>query len=55
MKAMWRPVRCPECGRKIMDAERSIKIQFTAPAAGRYPDFMIRCRHCGAGVGVTKN
>ena len=54
IKISWRPVRCPKCGRKIMDAVTDIKIQFTALAMGRYPDFIIKCRHCGASIGVTK-
>lgn len=54
IKTKMHPVRCPECGRKIMDVGIDTKIQFIPQAAGRYPDFMIKCRHCGAEIGVIK-
>lgn len=54
IKINMRPVRCPECGRKIMDVWIDTKMQFITPTTGRYPDFMIKCRHCGAEIGVIK-
>lgn len=49
-----RPVHCPKCGRRIMDAGIDTKMQFITPVKDRYPDFMIKCRHCGADIGVIK-
>lgn len=54
IKINMRPVRCPECGRKIMDVWIDTKMQFITPTTGRYPDFMIKCRHCGVEIGVIK-
>lgn len=54
IKRYLRPVRCPECGGRIMDAGIDTKVQFFTPAKNRYPDFMIKCRHCGADIGVIK-
>lgn len=54
IKKGMRPVRCPKCGQRIMDAGIDTKVQFIAPVTGRYPDFIVRCRHCGADIGVMK-
>lgn len=54
IKTGMRPVRCPECGRKILDVGIDTKMQFVTPVMDRNPDFIIRCRHCGADIGVTK-
>ncbi|WP_390439043.1 hypothetical protein [Lactonifactor longoviformis] len=54
IKRNMRPVRCPECGSRLMDAGADTKVQFFTPAKGRYPDFVIKCGHCGAKVGVMK-
>ncbi len=49
-----RPVRCPKCGQRLMDAGFDTKVQFITPETDRYPDFIVRCRHCGADIGVIK-
>ncbi|MCM1008159.1 MAG: hypothetical protein NC485_09550 [Ruminococcus flavefaciens] len=54
IKTGMRPVHCPKCGKRVMDAGIDTKMQFIAPEKGRYPDFMIKCRHCGADIGVIK-
>lgn len=54
LKRNMRPVRCPQCGRRIMDAVEGTKAQLLTPAQGRYPDFIVKCGHCGAEVGVIK-
>lgn len=54
IKKNMRPVRCPECGGRMMDAGIDTNVQFYTPAKGRYPDFIIKCRHCGAEIGVMK-
>nr|DAY94024.1 MAG TPA: Transcription initiation factor IIE, alpha FINGER, Transcription [Caudoviricetes sp.] len=54
IKAKMRPVRCPQCGCRIMDAVEGTKAQFITSSMDRYPDFMIKCRHCGAEIGVIK-
>lgn len=54
IKTNMRPVRCPECGWKVMDVGIDTKMQFITPTMGRYPDFMIKCRHCGMEIGVIK-
>ncbi|MDO4306939.1 MAG: hypothetical protein Q4C77_08895 [Eubacteriales bacterium] len=54
IKTNMRPVRCPKCGQKIMDAKIDTKMQFITPVTDRNPDFIVRCRHCGADIGVIK-
>jgi len=54
LKKIMRPVCCPQCGRRIMDAVSGTKTQMITPKKGRYPDFIIKCGHCGAEVGVIK-
>lgn len=49
-----RPVYCPLCGWKLMDAVPGTKTQTVFPRKGRYPDFHIKCGHCGAEIGITK-
>lgn len=49
-----RPVYCPICGWKIMDAVCGTKTQTRIPRKGRYPDFYVKCGHCGTEIGVTK-
>lgn len=49
-----RPVYCPLCGWKIMDAVYGTKTQTKIPRKGRYPDFYVKCGHCGAEIGITK-
>lgn len=49
-----RPVYCPVCGWKIMDAVCGTKTQTKIPRKGRYPDFYVKCGHCGAKVGIIK-
>lgn len=49
-----RPVRCPKCGQRLMDAGFDTRVQFITPETDRYPDFIVRCRHCGADIGVIK-
>lgn len=49
-----RPLCCPKCGWRIMDAVAGTKAQFITPQKGRYPDFIVKCGHCGAEIGVTK-
>lgn len=54
IKTNMRPVRCPKCGRKILDAGTDTKMQFISPVTNRNLDFIIRCKHCGADIGVIK-
>ncbi|MCI8694060.1 MAG: hypothetical protein HFH91_15290 [Lachnospiraceae bacterium] len=54
IKTGMRPVHCPKCGKRVMDAGIDTKMQFIAPVKSRYPDFIIKCRHCGADIGVIK-
>lgn len=49
-----RPVRCPECGGRIMDAKINMKVQFVTPSMGWCPDFILKCDRCGAEIGVVK-
>ncbi|MDD2981668.1 MAG: hypothetical protein PHN80_17160 [Hespellia sp.] len=49
-----RPVYCPKCGWKIMDAVEGTKTQMTIPWKGRYPDFYVKCGHCGVEIGISK-
>lgn len=49
-----RPVYCPLCGWKLMDAVYGTKTQTKIPRKGRYPDFYMKCGHCGAEIGITK-
>lgn len=52
IKSSMRPVRCPKCGQKIMDVKADAKMQLIAPMTERNPDFIMRCGHCGAEIGV---
>lgn len=54
LKGKRRPIRCPQCGRRLMDAFHTTKTRFIIPTEGQYPDFYIKCGHCGAEVGVIK-
>ena len=54
LRTTLRPVCCPVCGRRIMDAVSGTKTQMIPPRRGRYPDFIIKCGHCGSEVGVMK-
>ena len=49
-----RPIRCPYCGRRLMDASAATRTRFLIPTEGQYPDFIVKCGHCGAEVGVIK-
>ena len=49
-----RPIHCPKCGRRFMDSAPEIKTRLTTPIKGRYPDYYVKCRHCGTEIGVTK-
>lgn len=37
-----------------MDVKTNAKMQFITPMADRNPDFIVRCRHCGADIWVIK-
>ena len=54
MMEEMRHVCCPVCGHRIMDAAISTQTQLVVPMEGRYPDFIIKCGHCGAKVGVAR-
>ena len=47
-----RPICCPKCGTRLMDAVSGTKIQYITPMKCRYPDFIIKCGHCGIEIGV---
>ncbi len=49
-----RPVRCPQCGCRMMDAVNGTKTQLLTPESDHRPDFVVKCRNCGAMVGVLK-
>ena len=49
-----RPVYCPKCGWKLLDAVKGTKTQTKIPHKGRYPDLYVKCGHCGAEVGIIK-
>lgn len=51
-KTRRRQIKCPSCGKRIMDASHTTKTKFAAPAA--QPDFVMKCGCCGAEVGVIK-
>ena len=55
LKDDMRPVHCPVCGRRVLDAVLGTRTQLVTPLPGRYPDFIVKCGHCGAEVGVIKN
>lgn len=54
IKQCMRPLRCPKCGGRIMDAGIDTKVQFITPSMGRCPDFILKCRRCGAEIGMEK-
>ncbi len=54
IKKHMRPVRCPKCGGRIMDARIDTKVQFITPSMGRCPDFILKCGRCGTEIGVEK-
>lgn len=54
IKKRMRPVRCPKCGGRIMDAKIDTKVQFITPSMGRCPDFILKCDRCGTEIGVVK-
>lgn len=37
-----------------MDAGINTKVQFITPSMGRCPDFILKCRRCGAEIGMEK-
>ena len=37
-----------------MDAAFGTKTCLITPMKGRYPDFIVKCGHCGAEIGVVK-
>ena len=37
---------------RLMDAVSGTKIQYITPRKCRYPDFIIKCGHCGIEIGV---
>lgn len=49
-----RALCCPNCGWRLMDAALDTKTQLITPVKGRYPDYYLKCGHCGAEVGVIK-
>lgn len=49
-----RPVCCPKCGWRIMDAAWNTQTQLITPKKGRYPDYYVKCGHCGTEIGVIK-
>lgn len=54
IKSGMRPVYCPKCGWKLLDAVKGTKTQIMIPHKGRYPDLCMKCGHCGAEVGIIK-
>lgn len=54
IKKHMRPVKCPKCGGRIMDARINSEVKLVTPLTGKCPDFIIKCRHCGAEIGVMK-
>lgn len=47
-------LHCPNCGQRLMDSALDIRSQLFTQVNGRKPDYYIKCRHCGAEIGVTK-
>lgn len=54
IKKTRRPVPCPVCGHRIMDASWNTRTQLITPTKNRYPDYYVKCGHCGAEIGVIK-
>ena len=54
LKEKRKTVFCPKCGWRLMDATSAVKTQLVIPTKGRYPDYFIKCGHCGAEIGVKK-
>ena len=54
LKNKMRPSACPKCGRRIMDVALNTKMRVVTPKKGRYPEFIIKCWHCGAEIRVVK-
>lgn len=54
LKKKRRHVRCPKCGWRLMDAALDTKTQLITPVEGRYPDYIVKCGHCGVEIGVIK-
>lgn len=54
LRDKMRPVYCPKCGWKMLDAIAGTKTQTSVPYKGRYPDYYMKCRHCGTEIGITK-
>ncbi|MDR4075950.1 hypothetical protein [Eubacterium callanderi] len=49
-----KPILCPKCGRRFMDSAPDTKSRLIIPKKGRYPDYYVKCGHCGAEIGVIK-
>ena len=54
LKAQRKVLLCPGCGQRLLDSSLGIRSRLFTPVKGRNPDYYVKCRHCGAEVGVTK-
>ena len=54
LKAQRKVLLCPGCGQRLLDSSLGIRSRLFTPVKGRKPDYYVKCRHCGAEVGVTK-
>ena len=44
----------PDGRRRFMDSAPDTKSRLIIPKKGRYPDYYVKCGHCGAEIGVIK-
>ncbi|MCR0335958.1 hypothetical protein MKA38_08785 [[Clostridium] innocuum] len=54
LKRNMRLVCCSVCRQRIMGAVSGTKTQLIPPNQGWYPDFIVKCGHCGTEIGVIK-
>jgi transcription elongation factor Elf1 len=54
LNAQRKTLLCPGCGQRLLDSSLGIRSRLFTPVKGRKPDYYVKCRHCGAEVGVTK-
>ncbi len=49
-----RPMRCPQCGCRVLDVVGDTQALLFILKGGRNPHFIVKCGQCGIEVGVLK-